>query len=231
MTIFIEELLSCVMRIRLKSKLLSVIVKKALLLFPAVLVLALILSQPVFCQSFKAGTEPRGFQQLKWETEVSKIKGMEFVKEASMGGSYPPDLSDPEGNLMTDKILIYARDSDKLRFGGAVLKSIRYGFCDGKLCEVTLTAKGSKNWDALKKETFHRFGSKRSVMPENNPFMDNHLATFQYYMWQGKVSEMELMYNSSAQVSELWVGSVVAKERIFDAARQKKRGQRRDKGG
>jgi hypothetical protein len=115
------------------------------------------------------------------------------------------------------------RDVDKQRFGRAVLRSIRYGSCDGRLCEVTLTSKGSKNWRALKEETFRRFGSKVNVMPKDNPFENNPFAISQYYVWQGNISEMELVYESSSQVSQLRIGSVVARERMFQAVRKKKK--------
>jgi mRNA-degrading endonuclease RelE of RelBE toxin-antitoxin system len=99
------------------------------------------------------------------------------------------------------------------------------------LCEITLTAKGSKNWDALKEETFRRFGSQGDKRDNIMPDSDLLAIPHEYYVWQGKVSEMELIYDPSSKVSELFIGSVVARERIFQAARQKKKAAPGDKGG
>jgi hypothetical protein len=175
---------------------------------------------PAFSQSFKAGTEPDGFMGLKWGAEASAVEGLKYVKDADIGGSYPVDIVDQDSNPLTTKVKVYLRAEDKLTYEGATLRSIKYGFCDGKLCEVVMAINSSDNWRALKEAVFPRFGEVPLVgdAPLAEASLENET---EYYMWMGKISEMELIYNPSRRIGELWVGSAQIRERMFDEVRKK----------
>jgi len=194
-------------------------VKIRLLLIVACFVFLGVVNCPLFAQSFKPGTEPHGFKDLKWGAKKSGIKGMKYLKDAEIGGSYPDDLVHPDGNPAVDKIQVYERTGDKLRFGGATLRSIRYGFWNGKLCEVTLASNGSENWGALKRVLFPKFGRVPLVNLSTDPSPMS--PEVEYYIWMGKISEMELIYQPTTRVSELWTGSAVLRDRMFREARKK----------
>lgn len=175
-------------------------------------------------QSFKAGSEPGGFGDLQWGTDVEKIEGMRYLKDADIGGSLPPDIASIYEKSFP-QLQLYERDGEKLRFGNAGLRSITYAFYKGKLCEVMLSAEGTDNWDMLKDEVFAKFGRSDFV---NLPGHHGHDQHVEYYVWSGQISEMELVYSHSSSVSNLWIGSMAVREQIFQEAREKNKKSKED---
>lgn len=86
--------------------------------------------------------EPDGYNDMQWGTDISTLKNMQYVKV------------EPKKSNVT----IYTREGDVLRFGNAILKSIEYGFFDGKLFSVTIKAADLFNYIALKNVVFEKFG-------------------------------------------------------------------------
>jgi hypothetical protein len=140
-----------------------------------------------------------------------------------MGGSVPLDLWDLDhGKPIRDIYLeIYLRTKDKLKIGGTELERIEYGFWKGKFCEATITIRGSENWACFRGTVFEKFGKGR-----RSGFMSPFISVdgFDWYIWAGKIAEMELMYRESSQVGKLWVGSTLLREQIFKEVRQKAKG-------
>jgi hypothetical protein len=194
--------------------------KKRVFLIAACLLCLVLVDLPVLAQSFQEGSEPDGFRGHKWGEELSASQGMQFFKDADIGGSFPDDLVS-DGRLMADKIKTYTATGEEPKYGGANARLIRYGFCDGKLCEVTIQTKGSENWGALKEAVFQQYGKVPLVDTGFNPG-SMVLDEPEYYMWMGKVSEMELIYNPATRAGELWIGSTVLREKMFEQARKKK---------
>jgi hypothetical protein len=78
------------------------------------------LSQPM--NNFKFGSEPKGFGDIKWGTELSALKDMRFSRaDPSYGG-----------------IDIYLRLVEDSRIGGASFKNIEYLFWKGKFSGVCI---------------------------------------------------------------------------------------------
>ena len=50
---------------------------------------SLIFASSAFAQSFKSGSEPNGFRNVKWGTELSTLSGMEYYKTSMSWGCYP----------------------------------------------------------------------------------------------------------------------------------------------
>jgi len=178
-----------------------------------VIFLSLLFVSSVFAQSFKPGSEPTGFRNVKWGTELVTFPGMEFYKSAIPGGSYPVGEWDSAREVYLD---IYLRIEDKLRIEGTEVKRIDYGFWKGKLCEVTITTKGFENWASLKKGILRRFGKGKVVrFPSYGLLGVEGLGETQWHVWLGKITEMELLYDGSSQIGELWMGSTVLREQLF----------------
>lgn len=168
-------------------------------------------------QSFKAGSEPGGFADLKWGTDVEKIEGMRYLKDADIGGSLPPDIASTYGKNFP-QLQLYERVGEKRRFGDAELRSITYAFYKGKLCEGWFSGEGTDNWDTLKDEVFAKFGRGDFVKLSSHHGQEQHN---EYYVWSGQISEMELVYSHSSSVSNLWIGSTAVREQIFQEARER----------
>ena len=178
-----------------------------------VIFLSLLFVSSVFAQSFKPGSEPTGFRNLKWGTELVTLPGMEFCKTATAGGSYPVGQWDSAREVYLD---LYLRIGDKLRIEGTEVKRIDYGFWKGKFCEVTITTEGFENWASLKKRILGRFGEGKVVkVPSYGLLGFEGLGETQWHVWLGKITEMELLYDGPSQIGELWMGSTVLREQLF----------------
>jgi hypothetical protein len=173
-----------------------------------------------FAQSFKIGSEPEEFRGIKWERDLSTLSGMKYYRNSEMGGSFPVDLWDfDRGKPIREIYLkIYLRKTDKLKIGKTELERIEYGFWREKFCEATITIRGSENWASFRGTVFDKFGrGRRSSF--KSPFVS--VEGFDWYIWMGKIAEMELMYRESSQVGKLWVGSTLLREQIFKEVREK----------
>ncbi len=193
--------------------------KKTVFSILACLLLLLVMGRPLFAQSFKPGSEPKGFGDLTWGTEASKIAGMEYSKDAPIGGSCPEDLAGQAGEDALGVIKIYKRTGDKLNFAGTPVRSIQYGFCGGKLCEVTMVIRGSNNWGTLKEAVFDRYG-KVKLQSSEGMHPEQLMNELEYYIWVGQTSEMDMVYNPASGIGELWFGSTEIRNRVFEEARK-----------
>jgi hypothetical protein len=166
-------------------------------------------------KAFKAGSESGGFGNLKWGADIATIDGMEYVGEADIGGSLPPDVSE----VMDGKrILRLYKRVGKVKYGDAKLLSWIYGFYHGRLAEVRLKSEGSENWRALKDKLFAEYGEGlHTVLPSHH---GGHHSDPELWDWEGKTTIMELTHSPSAGEAELWVASVPMRERIFQQMKQ-----------
>jgi hypothetical protein len=176
-----------------------------------------------FAQSFKLNSEPDGFRGIKWEEDLSTLSGMRYYRNSEMGGSVPLDLWNLDHGKPIIEIYLetYLRIKDKLKMGGTELERIEYGFWKGKFCEATITTRGSENWASFRRTVFEKFGKGRRSNFKS-PFVS--VEGFDWYIWVGKIAEMELMYRESSQVGKLWIGSTLLREQIFREVKQKAKG-------
>jgi len=179
-----------------------------------------------FAQSFKPGSEPNGFRNVKWGTELSTLSGMKYYKTSTPGWSYPGDQWDSMREIYLD---IYLKIGDKLRIEGAEVNRIQYGFWKGKFCQVTITTIGFKNWASLQKAILGKFGEGKAAKFPFSPaslegFGEEGLGEAEWRIWLGKTTEMELLYIESSQIGELGMCSTVLREQAFKDVEQKQRG-------
>jgi hypothetical protein len=144
---------------------------------------------------------------------------MEYYKTSTAGGSYPVDQWDSAREVYLD---IYFRFWDNLIIEGTEVRRIDYGFWKGRFCEVTITTKGFENWTSLKKGILERFGEGKEVkIPPYGLFGFEGLGETEWHIWLGEITEMELVYDGSSQIAELWMGSTVLREQAFKKAEHK----------
>jgi hypothetical protein len=185
----------------------------------AIIFFTLVFASSVFAQSFKSGSEPNGFRNAKWGTELSTLRGMKYYKTSRAGGSSPVG----QGGLPREFFLeIYSKIGDELRVEGVEVESIKYGFWKGKFCEVTITTKGFGDWVSLKKAIVGKFGEGKEL--KFCPTIDFvGIEENEYYIWLGKITEMELLYNENPPTRQLWMGSAELREKAFKEDEQKRR--------
>jgi len=94
----------------------------------------------------KPPSEPEGFRDIKWGTEISTLQDMERVKQDKSSNS---------------DLVWYRREGDSLAIGEAKIENIFYSFWMGKFEGVWIDFEGEENFEALKKEVFERFGKAR----------------------------------------------------------------------
>lgn len=130
------------------------------------LVLFIILSiLPPVCL-FAYNNEPDGYNGIKWGTNIDSLKNMRYLKTHPKNG----------------KVTYYARQDDALTFGDAILKSVEYGFTDGKFFSVSLKVADILNYVAMKKAAFDRFGEGTAF----DKFSER-------YFWEGQKTRITLV--------------------------------------
>lgn len=135
-------------------------------------------------------TEPEGFRDIKWGTEISLLKDMEEVEQDKPSGR---------------EIVWYRRKGDTLAIGEAKLENIFYSFWMGRFESVWIDFEGEKNLKAVKKELFERFGKalepeasmdkmgKMGKRPPRERSPTERAGAF--YVWWGKNTEIWLSYS------------------------------------
>ncbi|MGD0077022.1 MAG: hypothetical protein ABSB91_00185 [Sedimentisphaerales bacterium] len=157
-----------------------------------------------------AGTDPSrwdGFRGLKWATNIKDIKDHEaFFINDSNGFEF------------------YGRSNDKLSFGNAKLKAIVYGYYKDRFCGVVITAKGYKNFTALKDAVFAYYGEGKQ---ENK--------NIKKWLWvsvlgnSNKDIEMSLEYSESSEETRLTIAYNPIVEEQRKEQEENKRVQELDK--
>ena len=145
---------------------------------------------------FKPGSEPDGFRDIKWETDLSTLEDMEyFWTDPSYGG-----------------IKFYIREKDDLHIGETELTSIQYGFWKQKFSDVKVYTKGYVNWSGLKDAVFEKFGKGY----QSNEFIER-------YFWFGDITDIILEYNEVSEIGSLWMSSrkIAEQQKAYDKQKAK----------
>jgi len=130
--------------------------------------------------SFKPGSEPDGFNGIKWETNLSTLKGMKlYRKDPSHGG-----------------IDFYLKEGDMFKLGEEVFRKVQYGFWREKFYVGMVSVKSLPDWQTLKKAVFLQFGE--GAKPFHNK---------DEYIWFGQDTIMALQYNEILKIGIFYIRS------------------------
>ena len=123
-------------------------------------------SQPL--NNFKPGSEPDGFGDIKWGTDLSTLKNMKFSKvDPSFGG-----------------IDIYLKLEEDSIIGIVRLKNIEYLFWNRKFSGIRIITEGLSEYKSLKEAVLEVYGKG------NKPYIDQ-----EYYVWDGESTLMALEFS------------------------------------
>ena len=129
---------------------------------------------------FKAGSEPNGFNGIKWGTDIATLNSMEHYKGTSKGTE------------------VFLKKNENLAFGEAKLERIEYHFVENKLEQVIIIVNGFKNWDAFKKAVFDTYGLGLKGQRTFGGLTE-------CYDWRGQITDMGLGYNPSVKKGSLFM--------------------------
>ncbi len=135
--------------------------------------------------TFAPGTEPDGFDRIKWGTDIASLDPWQSMELSAKIG-----LS-----------AYYQRKKADLKFGLAQLDEIIYEFWDGKFAGAVVKTTGYSNYIFLKEYCFKRFGPGDRT--EMNARMD-----VQDFFWNGYETRMTLTYNERYRTGELRMVSI-----------------------
>jgi hypothetical protein len=128
--------------------------------------------------NFQRGSEPDGFNGIKWQTELSNLKGMIYYRaDYTYGG-----------------IDFYVKTGDWFNVENGRIRPVQYGFWKGKLYVGMVTTKGLSDWNVLKKTVFKKFGEGAK------PFRN-----IEEYLWIGKDAVMALKYDESSGMGTYYI--------------------------
>ncbi len=167
----------------------------------------------VFGKSSKSRPEPDGFRDIKWGTDIATLKDMERVEQDKSPGS---DLA------------WYTRRGESFTIGKASLEKIFYSFWMGGFQSVWIDFAGDRNFEALKKELFERFGKvleSEELMKKMDKEGERGTSTIrhseEFYAWWGKETEMTLSYSEDRHKGTLSIQSKRIDEERRDYEKQK----------
>jgi hypothetical protein len=172
-------------------------------------------------RSSKSPSEPDGFRDIKWGTEITTLKGME---KADQDKSSESDL------------VWYTRKGDTLAIGKAKLENISYSFWMGNFESVWIDFEGDENFETLKKELFERFGKvleSEELMKKMDKRVGEEPSTIghaeQFYAWWGKKTEMTLSYSKGRHKGILYINSKMISEERRAYEKQKEKQKEKEK--
>jgi len=164
----------------------------------------------------KSRSEPDGFGDIKWGTEISMLTDMEKVVQ---------------GKSSNSDLVWYTRRGDTLAIGKAKLEKIFYSFWMGNFESVWIDFVGDENFVVLKKELFERFGKaleseelmKRMDKEAREPSTIGHAE--QFYAWWGKKADMSLSYSRDRHRGTLCINSrmITEERRTYEKQKQKEK--------
>ena len=150
-------------------------------------------------RSSKPRSDPDGFRDIQWGTEISTLKDMEKAEQ---------------GKSPNTALVWYTRKGDTFAIGRAKLENIFYSFWMGSFESVWIDFKGDENFEALKKELFEQFGKvleseelmrKMDRRAGREPSTIKHAEEF--YAWWGKNTETTLSYSQDRHRGTLTINS------------------------
>ena len=166
----------------------------------------------------KFRSEPDGFRDIKWGTEISALGDMEKVEQ--------------DKSLNSD-LAWYIRKGDTLAMGKAKLENILYSFWMGNFESGWIDFKGDENFEALKNELFERFGkaheSEGSMEKMGKGARRERSPTGRagaFYAWWGKNTEIFLSYSQDRHKGTLTMHSRKVREERREYEKEKEKENR-----
>jgi hypothetical protein len=130
--------------------------------------------------SFKAGSEPEGYNGIKWETQLSTLERMKHSRTDPTHGG----------------IKFYVREGDKFKLENGKHLMVEYGFWREKFYVAVVTIKTREELNALKEVVFRKFGEGAK------PFVNR-----EEYLWVGKNVVMGLQYDENLKFGNYYIRS------------------------
>ena len=125
-----------------------------------------------------SGSEPEGFNGIKWETKLSTVAGMKHYRtDQSAGG-----------------IEFYLKEGDGFQLGNGKPAPVQYGFWREKFYVGMVTTESLADWNSLKETVFRKFGVGAK------PFSNK-----EEYLWVGKVAVMALRYDENLKMGIFYI--------------------------
>jgi len=129
--------------------------------------------KPGFTQTlnnFKPGSEPEGFGNIAWETNLNAFENMEFTRQdPSYGG-----------------IDVYRKKKNECEICGVGVKNIDFLFWKGKFCGICFFVDDFSGYEQFKDAVSRKFGVGKKAFPNQ-----------EYHLWEGKKTLMSLEYKPS----------------------------------
>jgi len=163
-------------------------------------------------------SDPEGFRDIKWGTEISMLNDMEEVEQDKSSGK---------------DLIWYRRKGETLTMGQARLENIFYSFWMGEFESVWIDFEGEENFKALQKECIERYGKVRG--PEGTTDKMGRRGRRErslterpgaFYAWWGKNTETLLSYSKDRHKGTLTMNSVKVSEERREFEREKQREKR-----
>jgi hypothetical protein len=132
--------------------------------------------------AFEAGSEPDGFRDIKWGTDISRLKDMTLVMSVD------------------EDVKRYQRKNDVLKIGGAKLDYIHYEFRKGIFYLVEIEFQGIANSNNLRKAMVAKFGKSQGMSGEGETLLES-------YRWEGEKTTVIMIYDSKTGSGGLTISS------------------------
>jgi hypothetical protein len=130
--------------------------------------------------SFRPGSEPEGYNGIKWETSLSTLERMKHTRtDPSHGG-----------------IKFYAREGDTFKLDNGKHLKVEYGFWREKFYVAVITIKSPEELNGVKHAVFRKFGEGAK------PFLNR-----EEYLWIGKKAVMALQYDENLKFGSYYIRS------------------------
>ena len=145
---------------------------KGICLITVIVIMIISFLFSVYSSSYQ--NEPDGFRGIKWGSDIKNLRGMKLVE----------DHKDKK---------YYIRKVDKLRIGGAALKSIAYGFHKDRFYFVYIRFNSIINFSSIKETLFEQYGAG----VQNNKSKEE-------YAWLGGNVNISLQYDEISQRGKIY---------------------------
>ena len=172
------------------------------------LTIILLIGCSVSVRSSKPRSDPDGFKDIKWGTDIATLKDMEKV-----------DV----GNPSNKDVAWYSKKGEILAIGNAKITSTFYSFWMGSFASVWIDFEGDENFEALRKELLEVYGkAPESGKPKNKRGRQIEQA-YQIYTWEGENTEVFLFYSNIRHKGNLNLNSRKIAEDRRSYEKEKKR--------
>jgi len=154
----------------------------------------LLLNFSALTGDFEPGTEPSGFKEIDWGTEIATLSGMTLLRrEPRFGG-----------------LDVYSREGEKLLAWGAPVAAIEYFFRKGKFFRGSVLTTSVEDYQDLRKAVFEKYGVGE-LQSQPAPGVTQ-------FSWRGRITSMILQFEAPSGSGSLLITSRKIEDRIMEGA-------------